>query len=139
MSPRVFLTLWMLLDGNDSDGGSSSSTVLLLKFVTESPAKLTAQPPRTRLSTCAELPSRNSPSKDGPRPSWELGFHQVATQCFPFWPSPDEHQSSLTLPAHCTHKHSFSWTELTARMNLNSKLHKSSICFNSCFDIEASE
>lgn len=66
-------------------------------------------------------------------------FYKVATRWFPFLPSPKKHQSSLALSAHWTHKHSFSLTELTATMNLNSEMHKRSICFNSCFYIAALE
>lgn len=41
--------------------------------------------------------------------------------------------------AHWTYKHFSPLTELTATMNLNSEMHKRSICFNSCFYIEVLE
>lgn len=41
--------------------------------------------------------------------------------------------------SHWTHKHSFSLTELTAMMNLNSEMHKRRLCFNSCFYTAALE
>lgn len=70
---------------------------------------------------------------------WNSSFYKVATWCFPFLPSSKKHQSSLALPIQRTHKHSFSLTELTATLNLNSEIYKRRVCFNSCFYIETLE
>ena len=85
-----------------------------------------------------KFPSRNFSFKEGVI-SWNSSSYKVATWCCPFLLSPKTHQSSLAPSTHRAHKHSFSLTELTATVNLNSEMHKRRVCFNSCLDTEALE
>lgn len=136
-SIRVFFTLgWLsfakLNDENHSDG----ETLPQLRFFW---SIFQTQPLKANLLNLYLQGSVNIKSclpetsfKEG-MISWNSSVYKVTTWGFPFLSSPKKHQSSLGLSAHWTHKHSFSLTELTATMNLNSKTHKRSVVLTAAF------